>query len=111
MATRSIVSIADAESTWAARGDSHGSWRKTGIDLVVAHQYTPFFYALAARLFGVNCPIMFVEHGRFLPDFPRRKRMLFNRCLIRRHDRLIAVGEDVRRALIQNEGLPAGAWK
>jgi glycosyltransferase involved in cell wall biosynthesis len=76
-------------------------------DLVVAHQYTPFFYALAARCFGSRRPIAFVEHGRFLPDYPRRKRIVFNRFMIRKRDRLIAVGNDVRRALIENEGMPA----
>ncbi len=81
--------------------------RKKRANLVVAHQYTPFFYALAARKVGRTCPIVFVEHGRFLPDFPRRKRILFNRAMVRRSDRLIAVGKDVRRALIENEGLPA----
>ncbi len=83
------------------------SLRKGGVDLVVAHQYTPFFYALAARGCGIGRPIVFVEHGRFLPDYPRRKRMLFNRLMVRKRDRLVAVGQDVRRALIENEGLPA----
>lgn len=82
------------------------SFRDQRIDLVVAHQYTPFFYALASRRCGANRPIVFVEHGRFHPDFPRRKRILFNRLMLRKRDRVVAVGTDVRRALIENEGLP-----
>jgi len=58
-------------------------------------------------MLGRNRPIVFVEHGRALPDYPRPKRMMFNRWVVRRGDRLIAVGKDVRRALIENEGLPA----
>ncbi len=81
--------------------------RKQQVDLVLAHQYTPFFYAMTARCIGINRPIVFVEHGRFHPDYPRRNRMYFNRRMIRHRDRLIAVGNDVRRALIANEGLPA----
>lgn len=79
--------------------------RKESIDLIHAHQYTPFFYALASRGLGTSRPIAFTEHGRFLPDYPRPKRMLFNRIMVRKRDRLIAVGKDVRRALIENEGL------
>ena len=81
--------------------------RRERIDLVLAHQYTPFFYSMTGRLFGKSRPIVFVEHGRALPDYPRPKRMTFNRWMVRKEDRLIAVGKDVRRALIENEGLPA----
>ena len=79
--------------------------RSQSIDLIHAHQYTPFFYALAARGLGTSRPIVFTEHGRFLPDYPRPKRMLFNRLMVRKRDRLVAVGNDVKRALIENEGL------
>lgn len=93
--------------------DVRCAWRlakflqKQRVDLVVAHQYTPFFYSMTARMLGRNRPIVFVEHGRALPDYPRPKRMMFNRWMVRGYDRLIAVGADVRRALIENEGLPA----
>lgn len=79
------------------------------VDLVQAHQYTPFFYALAARLMRLSgVPVLFTEHGRHQPDYPRRKRMLFNRLALRRRDRVVAVGEAVRRALVANEGIPEG---
>ncbi len=51
-------------------------------------------------------PILFTEHGRHQPDYPRRKRMVFNRLMLRRRDRVVAVGEAVRQALIVNEGIP-----
>ena len=82
--------------------------RRERIDLVHAHQYTPFFYALAARHLRSRPPILFTEHGRWFPDFPRPKRMLFNRALLGRRDRVVGVGEAVRRALVVNEGIPAG---
>ncbi len=81
--------------------------RAEKVDLIHAHQYTPFFYTLGARFFGGSVPILFCEHGRFHPDYPRRKRMLFNRLMLRRDDRVVAVGEGVRQALIDNEGIPA----
>jgi glycosyltransferase involved in cell wall biosynthesis len=80
--------------------------REEKVDLIHAHQYTPFFYALTSRgLFG-RVPIVFTEHGRWHPDYPRKKRMLFNRLMIGKRDQFLGVGEAVRQALIQNEGLP-----
>lgn len=80
--------------------------RKERVDLIHAHQYTPFFYALTARLLYRRPPILFTEHGRHFPDFPRPKRKLANRLLLQQRDRVVGVGQAVRQALIQNEGLP-----
>jgi glycosyltransferase involved in cell wall biosynthesis len=80
--------------------------RDEPVDLVHAHQYTPFFYsAIAARLAG-RPPVLFTEHGRHHPDHPRPRRMLANRLLLGKRDRVVAVGEAVRHALIHNEGIP-----
>ncbi len=81
-------------------------WQREQVQLIHAHQYTPFFYALAARGFGRRPPVVFTEHGRWFPDYPRRKRILFNRLMLRRRDRVVAVGDSVRRALVDNEGIP-----
>jgi glycosyltransferase involved in cell wall biosynthesis len=80
--------------------------RRERIDLLHAHQYTPFFYALTSRFLYRTPPVLFTEHGRHAPDYPRRKRILANRLLLRRRDRVVGVGEAVRRALIDNEGIP-----
>jgi L-malate glycosyltransferase len=82
-------------------------WKRERVDLVHAHQYTPFFYALAARRGGRRPPVLFTEHGRWFPDRPRLKRIIFNRLLLRRGDRIVGVGEAVRHALIVNEGISA----
>lgn len=82
--------------------------REEKVDIVHAHQYGPFFYAMTSRLRGPRKPILFTEHGRHQPDYPRRKRMIANRLLLSRRDRCVAVGEAVRTALINNEGLPGG---
>ena len=81
--------------------------REERVDIVHAHQYTPFFYTLAARLFYRHAPVVFTEHGRFHPDYPRPKRILANRLLLERRDRVVAVGETVRQALVHNEGIAA----
>ena len=80
--------------------------RNESVDLIHAHQYTPFFYAMAAQAIGRRKPILFTEHGRFLPDLPSHKRIFFNRLMLRKRDHIVAVGKDVKRALIENEGLP-----
>ena len=81
--------------------------REENVAAVHAHQYAPFFYSLLARGLGQQPPIVFTEHGRQHPDHPRYKRIVCNRLLLRSHDRVIAVGEAVRSALIANEGIPA----
>jgi glycosyltransferase involved in cell wall biosynthesis len=81
--------------------------RQYCVQAVHAHQYTPFFYTLSSRLLCSGIPILFTEHGRHQPDYPRRKRMVVNRLLLGRRDRVVGVGEAVRQALIVNEGFPA----
>lgn len=79
--------------------------RRERADLVHAHQYTPFFYSAMARSPGRRPPILFTEHGRPYPDRPRPKRIAANRILLGRRDRVVAVGQAVRQALIENEGI------
>jgi glycosyltransferase involved in cell wall biosynthesis len=76
------------------------------VDLIQAHQYTPFFYAAAARLLSPRASILLTEHGRHHPDYPRLKRKLANRLLLGRRDRVVAVGRAVRDALVANDGFP-----
>lgn len=79
--------------------------RREQVDLVHAHQYTPYFYSNLARFFYRRPAILFTEHGRHFPDYPRRKRMAVNRLFLKSCDRVIGVGEAVREALISNEGI------
>ena len=76
------------------------------VDLVHAHQYTPFFYGLFGRLFHRKPALLFTEHGRHFPDYPRLKRKVANRLLLQRRDCVVGVGQAVRQALIDNEGIP-----
>jgi sugar transferase (PEP-CTERM/EpsH1 system associated) len=80
--------------------------RRERVDVLHAHQYTPFFYAVAGRFPFGRPPILFTEHGRHQPDYPRRKRIVFNRLMLRGRDRVVAVGQAVRQALVVNEGIP-----
>lgn len=92
---------------WRCMRRLAGLLRREEVKVLHAHQYTPFFYAAMARWLHERQGVIFTEHGRMFPDYPRRKRMLANRVLVRRRDRVIGVGQAVRRALIDNEGLPS----
>ena len=85
--------------------------RDQKVSLIHAHQYSPFFYAATSRsLFETilgKPPILFTEHGRHFPDHRSVKRVLANKILLTRHDRVTAVGQFVKQALIDNEGIPA----
>lgn len=86
-------------------------------DVVVALTDPPII-GLAARLTALRfrCPLvisfrdLFPEAGRLLEDFhsPLVDQTLtqVNRILIRRADRLIALGEDMRKRLIEKGALP-----
>lgn len=78
-----------------------------GAALFHAHQYTPFFQAMLSRGFLGRRPVLLTEHGRHFPDVPSVKRSIVNRLLLKKCDRLVGVGGNVRQALIDNEGLPA----
>lgn len=90
----------DVRCIWRLR-----RWLKSQrVRLIHAHQYTPFFYAAVART-GFGTPVLFTEHGRHHPDVRSAKRVWVNQWLLRPRDRVVAVGEHVREALIQNEGI------
>lgn len=86
-------------------------FKKHNVDLVHAHQYSPFFYAANARGFWGTAlsrpPILFTEHGRHYPDFRSPKRVIANKFMVTRNDRVTAVGEFIKDALVKNEGIPA----
>jgi L-malate glycosyltransferase len=81
------------------------------VSLVHAHQYAPFFYSALSRIGRHRIPILFMEHGRDFPDYSRPKRKLANKVLLRKSDQAVAVGECVRQALINNEGIPSSRIK
>ena len=88
-----------------------GAVRQYAINLLHAHQYTPFFYAALSRRLGSSPPILFTEHGRHYPDERKPKRVLANRWLIKSDDRVTAVGRFVKQALVDNEGIAEGRIK
>lgn len=73
--------------------------------VILAHQYTPFFYSSLARGFSQCPPIVFIEHGRHYPDPRKLRRILANRLLFRKNDTVIAVAQSVKQAVVCKEGI------
>ncbi|HTU91487.1 MAG TPA: GT4 family glycosyltransferase PelF [Gemmataceae bacterium] len=70
---------------WRAAWRLARAVRARGIEVLHAHQYTPFFYAALARLLCWNFPrIIFTEHGRHYPDVVSTKRRFTNRLFFDR---------------------------
>jgi glycosyltransferase involved in cell wall biosynthesis len=79
------------------------------IEVVHAHQYTPFFYsALAKPLVGRRTHLMFTEHGRHYPDLVSARRRLVNAwVLARMADEVNAVCAFSARSLATLDGFGA----
>jgi L-malate glycosyltransferase len=84
--------------------------RARRLDVVHAHQYTPFFYgALAARASRVRPRVIFTEHGRHYPDVVSMRRRLANRLLLDRlADSVNAVCRFSAESLSDRDGFRAG---
>ena len=74
--------------------------RRRRIDVIHAHQYTPFFYSALARVLARGRPrLMFTEHGRHFPDVVGRTRRLLNRWLLARLS--TEINDDDRKRLLE----------
>ena len=59
--------------------------RVRAVEVVHAHQYTPFFYAALAKTLIRRPPrLIFTEHGRHYPDIVSRLRRAANRLVLHR---------------------------
>lgn len=58
-------------------------FRSRRVQVVHAHQYTPLFYSILARVIAGGGPrVIFTEHGRHFPDVVSRVRRLANRWVL-----------------------------
>ena len=80
--------------------------RRRRVEVVHAHQYTPFFYAALAKLRAISAPrVIFTEHGRHYPDIVSGRRRLLNKLFFDRlADRINAVCAFSADALSRNDG-------
>ncbi len=77
-----------------------------GIEVLHAHQYTPFFYAALAKLLIRGYPkLMLTEHGRHYPDAVSPVRRALNRVVLdRMADAVNACCKFSARALCEVDG-------
>jgi glycosyltransferase involved in cell wall biosynthesis len=90
----------------AVPGKLAREFKSRRIQLVHAHQYTPYFYCALARLSGGwSTRILLTEHGRHYPDIVSSKRRWVNRLLLSKlaaHSTACCAFS--ARALEQNDG-------
>jgi glycosyltransferase involved in cell wall biosynthesis len=82
--------------------------RSRGIEVVHAHQMTPFVYGMLAKTI-TRVPLILTEHGRFHPDVSSLTRRAFNRLFAPSLDRITAVSRAVRDTLVAVEGFAPDA--
>lgn len=80
--------------------------KKERIDVIHAHQYTPYFYGVLASLFLENIRIIMTEHGRLYPERQKWKRYLFNPLLAKKTDHIVSVSGDTRSAMVKYDNFP-----
>ena len=79
------------------------------VDLIHAHQYSPFFYAALSRLFFPKARLLFMEHGRHWPETKKPLKNIFNRLFLQPlTQEIVAVSKEVRERLRVYEGLSKG---
>jgi L-malate glycosyltransferase len=82
--------------------------KKHTIDLIHAHQCTPWFYAALSRVLYSSPKLLFEEHGRHYPERYSWKKNLINRWFIQNlTTKIVAVSADVRQRLAKYEGITA----
>jgi len=81
------------------------------IDVMHAHQYTPFFYAALARIVcNANYRLILTEHGRHYPDHVSGLRRSVNHLLLSRYaDSINACCQFSADALANNDGFQCKA--
>jgi glycosyltransferase involved in cell wall biosynthesis len=94
---------------WGVARRLAGAVRAFDLELLHAHQYSPFFYAALAKLLTWPRPkLVLTEHGRHFPDVVSRRRRLVNRWLLAgRADAVNAVCDFSARALRDLDGFTA----
>ncbi len=95
---------------WRVAGRLAALAADRGLDVVHAHQYTPFFYAALAKARGPRRPrLILTEHGRHYPDYVSPLRRAVNRlALAPLADALTACCRFSADGLSKVDGFPGG---
>jgi L-malate glycosyltransferase len=91
----------------------HAILRNEQIEIIHAQQYTPYFYALMAAIYGnlrggtPRPKIVFTEHGIPYPYRKKAKRFILNPLLLLFADDIITIAEYTKSVLVEFENYPA----
>ena len=91
---------------WALIFNLRKLLRENEIDVIHAHQYTSFFYAVLARNFSRKPGLVFTEHGRFYPDRKSIKRVIFDPILSKFVSEIISISEATKEAMVKFDNFP-----
>jgi sugar transferase (PEP-CTERM/EpsH1 system associated) len=80
-------------------------FRRTGTDIVHTRNAEAFFYGFAGAKLGRVKSLIHSEHGRVLPDTPRRMRL--QKELMRFTDSAFCVSWQLQRDLVKHLGVPS----
>jgi len=92
---------------WGLVQQLHRIITREKIDVVHAHQYTPYSYAVLSSLFAGKVKLIFTEHGRLYPDRRKMKRYLLNPLLAGMTDHIISISESTKKAMVIYDNFPA----
>ncbi len=88
-----------------------GEIKENKIDIIHAHQYTPYFYGATAAMLSGRCKVIFTEHGRHYPDRRKLKRTIFNQFLNLFTHSITGVSEFSKNSLVDYESFPKNKIK
>lgn len=74
-----------------------------GVDIIHAHQYTPYFYSMLTKFVYPKLRLIFTEHGRHQPDRIRWKRVIFNKVAEHFTDAITGVSRFSKDSLVRYE--------
>ncbi len=78
------------------------------IDILHAHQYTPYFYSVLASVRAKRkVKVIFTEHGRHQPDKVRWKRVIFNKIFQPFTHKYTGVAKFSKDSMVKFEKIPA----
>jgi glycosyltransferase involved in cell wall biosynthesis len=94
---------------WSLVGRMRRVFSERRLQVVHAHQYTPFFYAALAKATSLRRPrLILTEHGRHYPDVVAPKRRWTNRLVLGHlADALTGVCQFSADGLVESDGFPA----
>ncbi|MBA2849521.1 glycosyltransferase [Thermosulfuriphilus ammonigenes] len=76
------------------------------VDVLHAHQYSPFFYGALTKLLAPGIRVVFLEHGRHWPEKESLLKNIFNRFVLQPlADQIVAVSRETKDRLVRYEGL------